>query len=476
MDRGELSGAMIRHLGEVFMRALTRMAPTLARRDFDGIEQGLQDVGRQVMGEVVEAVVQAIVATEATEPPRCGTCEQPMRVVERERPRTLQGLVGDYRLVRPYFACDRCHHGMAPVDERLGIGAGALSPGLSRAACRLGIDDSFGETPGALAETLRVNVAQESSRRITEGIGAVAEREEQELIARAQAGREPLDRPVTVAAGSALLVEADGVQVHLDDDWHETKVGLAAPLGPATHTDAQSGRTTLVTGRPSYCAGFEPAEMFWYRLYVTACRQGLGSASLTLIVVLGDGADWIWRYAARFLAVGTAEIVEIVDIYHAWEHLGTVARAVFGTGIAAAAWCEPLKTKLRAEGVAPILAALGELTPTELAAVEEVRKALGYFTTHAARMNYPAFVARQLPIGSGAIESACKTLIQEREKGAGMRWTKTGAQAVATLRALHRSGRWTPFWRTHPQRRRSAVFPRQRLPASGDTVTLKQAA
>jgi hypothetical protein len=233
---------------------------------------------------------------------------------------------------------------------------------------------------------------------------------------------------------------------------------------------------TLITGRPSYCAGFEPAEVFWYRLYVTACRQGLGSSALSLIVVLGDGADWIWGYAGRFLAVGTAGIVEIVDIYHAWEHLGTVAKAVFATGSAAAAWCEPLKTKLREEGVAPILAALGALTPTELAAIEEVRKAHGYFTTHAARMNYPAFVARQLPIGSGAIESACKTLIQEREKGAGMRWTKTGAQAVATLRALHRSGRWTPFWETHPQRRRPAVFPRHPLPASGDTENLKQAA
>jgi hypothetical protein len=476
MDRSELSAAMIRHLGDVFMTALTRMAPALATRDLDGIEQGLQDLGRQVMGEVVEAVVKAVATTESAEPPRCPTCAQAMRLVDEERPRTLQGLVGDYRLVRPYFACDRCHHGEAPLDERLGIGAGALSPGLSRAACRFGIDDSFGETPSALAETLRVNVAQEGSRRITEGIGQVAEEEEQALIARAQAGREPLGEPVTPAAGAALLVEADGALVHLDDDWHEVKVGLAAPLGPATHTDPKTGRSTLVTGPPSYCAGFEAAEVFWYRLYVTACRQGLGSAALSLIVVLGDGADWIWRYAARFLAVGTAEIVEIVDIYHAWEHLGTVANAVFGAGSAAAAWSEPLKGKLQEEGVAPILAALGELTPTTPAGSEEVRKALGYFTTNAARMNYPAFVARQLPIGSGAVESACKTLIEEREKGAGMRWTKTGAQVVATLRALQRSGRWTAFWATHPQRRRPAVFPRHPPDAAAHPEPLKQAA
>ena len=117
------------------------------------------------------------------------------------------------------------------------------------------------------------------------------------------------------------------------------------------------------------------------------------------------------------------------------------------------------------------LAALAELTPEGAEATEEVRKAIGYFTEHAGRMDYPKFIERQLPIGSGAIESACKTLIEEREKGAGMRWTEQGAgrsvppdasgQSVATLRALHKSGRWGTFWKTHPQRRRPAVFPRK---------------
>ncbi len=200
----------------------------------------------------------------------------------------------------------------------------------------------------------------------------------------------------------------------------------------------------------------------------TLVRRGLGSAALTLIVVLGDGADWIWRYAARFLAVGTAEIVEIVDVYHAWEHLGTVATAVLGHGTAAAhAWCEPLKEKLLTAGVAPILEALGDLAPTDPTAAEEVRKALGYFTTNARRMDYPTFLARHLPIGSGAVESSCKTLIEEREKGAGMRWTKGDAQAVASLRALWRSGRWKQFWTTHPQCRRPPVA---RYPATGETL------
>ena len=104
---------------------------------------------------------------------------------------------------------------------------------------------------------------------------------------------------------------------------------------------------------------------------------------------------------------------------------------------------------------------LADLQPSDAEARDEVRKALGYFAANASRMDYPTLIASKLPIGSGAIESTCKTLIEEREKGAGMRWTESGAQAVATLRALHKSGRWTQFWHTHPQLRRPPVSHRK---------------
>jgi ribosomal protein L34E len=473
MDRSNLSTTIICDVGELMMQELTRIGPELLASDFDEIEQRLQDLGRRVMGKVVERIVVTLAAQPIATPPRCPTCQHSMRLVDSARPRHLQGLVGDDALARPYFGCAACHRGLAPLDERLGLGAGALSPGLARVACRLGIEDSFGETADALAETLRVNVAREATRRITEGIGQVAEDAAQAAITRAQAGYAPLKEVNPLPGGAALLIEVDGAQVHLDDDWHEAKVGLAAPLGPTTRTNPDTGREMRVMGKPSYCAGFESAETFWYRVYVEACRQGLGGVGVALIVVLADGAEWIWHYAARFLAVGRAEIIEIVDIYHAWEHLGTVATAVFGHGTSAAcAWSEPLKEKLLTEGVAPILTAFGDLVPTDPTATEEVRKAVGYFTTNAARMDYPTFLARQLPIGSGAVESSCKTLIEEREKGAGMRWTKTNAQAVASLRALWRSGRWNEFWATHPQCRRPPVV----LHGVGSDGIQKQAA
>lgn len=310
MDRAELSEAIVEELGELFVRELVQAGPELVTSDLDGIERRLQEVSRRVWGRVVEAVVTTIAAGSSGERPSCEPCHQVMRTVDPARSRALQGLVGDYRVRRAYFVCDRCGHGVAPLDERLGLGPGALSPGLARVACRVGIEDGFGTAADLVHETLRVDVATEAVRRITEGIGAVAEAEQQRLIEQAQAGHAP---PADVEpAPAALVVEVDGVQVHAGGDWHEMKVGLVAPLGPATRTVTETGRIALTLGRQSACAGFEPAALFWYRVYVAACQRGLMAPDLALVVVLGDGAGWIWNYAWQFLGRRGVEVVEIL--------------------------------------------------------------------------------------------------------------------------------------------------------------------
>lgn len=471
MDRVDLSACIIQELGDLFAQELSQVAPELVKSDLDGIEQALQGVGRRVFGRVAEETIAAIEAGQPKEPPHCPLCQQPMRLVDRARPRSLQGLVGDYQLVRGYFYCDRCSKGCAPLDERLGIGPGSFSPGLARVACRLGIEKSFPEAADALGEALHMTVITESVRRITEGIGEVAEREQQAAVALAKKGEEPVQSDQVAAATGILAVEVDGAMIHLEKEWRETKVGVVSPLGPKEVVDRDSGRVHLKLADQSYCVGLEKAEEFWYRVYAEACRRGLGGLAVVLVVVLGDGADWIWRYARQFVGIGSVQVVEIVDIFHAFEHLWTVANAVFGAGSAKATdWAKALQRKLEEEGVKPVLEALGQLETDDQGAAKEVRKALAYFTEHAERMDYPRFIALKLPIGSGAVECACKVILEEREKGAGMRWSYAGAQAVATLRALHRSGRWKEFWQSHPQRRRPPV-PRGRRPTVGPLDT-----
>jgi len=232
------------------------------------------------------------------------------------------------------------------------------------------------------------------------------------------------------------------------------------------------GRGRRPERAPSYGTGCEEAQAFWGRAHIEACRRGRGTAAVRTVVALGDGAEWIWRHARAYLGLPDVEMVEIIDLYHAYEYLWAVGNAVFGEGTAAAAWVEPLKTRLYTEGAAPLHAALTTLartvciptadTTAESVAATAVRRALEYVTTNAPRLDYPAFMARRFPIGSGVVESRCKVVVQARTKGAGMRWSGVGAQRVATLRALHRSGRWDAFWQTQPQRAHLHLVPRPR--------------
>lgn len=474
MDRAELSDSIIQEMGQLFVQELRQRAPELVKADPDGIEQRLQRLGQRVLGRVVEETMAAMERGRAAESPSCSHCHRPMRLVDEARSRSLRELVGDYRLVRAYFSWDRCRQGVYPLDEQLGIGPGLFSPGLARVACRLGIEQPSPQVAEALEESLQMTVMAESVRRLTEGIGEGAAQEQQAEVARARRGEDPVGANSLTNGPGMLAVERDGAMVPLQKEWHEAKVGVISPLGPQEVVDRDSGRVRLQLAGASYCVGLEPAEEFWYRVYAEACRRGLGSLGVVLVVVLGDGAEWIWRYARQFVGIGRIEVVEIVDIFHAFEHLWTVANAVFGAGSARAAqWVEPRKGKLEREGVRPVLEALGELETEDEGAAREVSKAIGYFTEHAARMDYPRFIAMKLPIGSGAVEGACKVILEEREKGAGMRWSGREAQAVAPLRALHRSGRWKEFWRSHPQRRRPPIAPRRQR---GEAHPWKQAA
>ncbi len=480
MDRAELSAAIIQEMGAVFRVALAEALPAVLTSDLAGMEQRLRQVGRVVCGAVMERVAAAREATEERGAcPACGGC---LQRVDQARRRTLQGLVGDYTLHRGYDQCGACKQGHAPLDVRLGLGTGSLAPGLLRVVCRAGIEGGFVDTGDRVVESVGVTIDDEVLRRLTEGIGAVAEAEVQAAMARVARGCPAwtdADAAVTMAPESGVLaVEVDGMGVHRDDDGHEMKVVTVAPLGPGVEVDADTGRERLCGGQASYGAGFEEAQSFWGRGHVEACRRGLGTPAVRTVVAHGDGAEWIWRHARAFLALPGVELVEIIDLYHAYEYLWAVGNAVFGAETAAAAaWVDPLKTRLYTEGAAPLHAALTTLArtvgvpapdaATESAAAMAARRAIEYVTTNAARLDYPAFMARRFPSGSGAVESSCKSVVQARTKGAGLRWSAAGAQQVVSLRALPRSGRWEAFWQSQPQRARLLLFPRaRRTPAA----------
>jgi len=189
MDREDLSADSIHEVGLLFEAALRAAAVEMRTDDLAGLERRLQAVGRVVLGQVIERVLARRAAREGAERLPCPHCGGPMRRVDLQRTRHIQGVVGDDTIRRPYDLRDACRRGQAPLDVRIGLGPGTLSPTLNRAVCRLSIESSFETAMDAARDTRGVTVPDETARRDTEGIGAVAEADQQADMDAARQGR-----------------------------------------------------------------------------------------------------------------------------------------------------------------------------------------------------------------------------------------------------------------------------------------------
>jgi hypothetical protein len=471
MDRTERIAAVGAEVGEIIRVGLEQLWDQALGAELGSVEVRVQRLLRRAGGCILAGLGQAqVAALTAGAPPRCARCARPLRPVG-VRPRQVVGLVGDARVERPYYQCAGCGTGVAPLDEVWGLGSGVLTPGLARVVCRDGLEAPFGQGASLVAEHLGVELDDDLVRRTTERLGLLADADH-------AAGSSWL-AAADQAVPETLVVELDGGLVHLRQAWHELKAGRVAPLGPRVVDDPASGDRYLALGPSCYCAGLESSADFWPRLAREASRAGLGRG-VRRVVVLADGAEWIWQQARDQLAFPGVEVVEILDFYHASQHLAQAAAAVYGAqSEVGGKWLDKQCHLLRHQGVAPVLSTLESLQAPDAAGEDILRRVRAYVATHRARMDYPAFRARLFPLGSGAIESTVKNLIQAREVLAGMRWTRDGAHAVANLRALHRSvDRWAAFWRSQPLRRARAALapPAPALPAAAPPCRITAAA
>ncbi|MGH7921888.1 MAG: ISKra4 family transposase, partial [Candidatus Dormibacteraceae bacterium] len=350
---------------------------------------------------------------------------------------------------RAYYHCATCGKGVCPRDRDLGVEGSSLSPGLLRMVARTGSDEPFGEARRDLQELAGLELTAKRVERTTEAVG-----ESVRLGAEAEADgilSGQILPALGVEAPTKLYITLDGTGVPMvprenagrrgkgvDGRAHTREVKLGC-LFTQTKLD-QEGNPVRDPDSSTYAFSLANAERFGTLLYAEARTRGVDLAKE--VIVIGDGAPWIWNLADEHFPGA----IQIVDLYHARQHLHDLAKQVLpGGGVEdGGAWLADRLAELDQGDIDQLLLALLE---TPAAANEEVRKAISYFDTNRQRMRYGRFRHDGLFVGSGAVEAGCKKVVHKRLKQSGMRWTVRGAGSVISLRCQHASDRWDEIWK-----------------------------
>ncbi len=363
------------------------------------------------------------------------------------RSKHLVTVLSPVEVERAYYHCTRCQQGVIPKDQELDIVDSSFSPGVRRMMGRVGAKEAFDEGRRDLEELAGVVVKTKAVERVSEAIGQDVERfSEAERRAAVSCKLE------SIAAVDTLYIAMDGTGVPVVPHETEGRKGKDE-TGRAKTREAKLGcvftQTTVDDqGRPlrdsqstTYVGAIETAEQFGPRIYAEAVRRGLKRAKR--IVVLGDGAVWIWNIAEEHFHGA----IQIVDLYHAREHLAELGKIIYGPASTKAKdWVAGRCEQLDEGNTTAVLKALNRLRPGDPAAQKAVEQAITYFENNAERMRYARFRSQTLFVGSGVMEAGCKTIIGLRLKQSGMRWTVRGANAIIALRCSQLSGRWEEFW------------------------------
>jgi len=237
-----------------------------------------------------------------------------------------------------------------------------------------------------------------------------------------------------------MAVAMDGCMINIrGEGWKEVKTVAVSAIETQV---GESGELEVSLQRTSYRAGLWEAASFAHQQWAEGCRRGLEKAKR--VICVSDGAPWIWAIVAMCYA---PRCVEILDWWHAVQKLWELAFTLLGQdNVQSQTWAKQQKSLLWTGHLRQVLHELRLLCPRGEGIPDKVRQGIGYLFRHRWRMCYQAFREAGCPIGSGSVESACKVVVQERLKQAGMRWSRAGAQAMLALRSVFLSDRWQEVW------------------------------
>ena len=373
--------------------------------------------------------------------PLPGDATQPGEKCTAAVSRQVDSVFGILTLRRNYYHCAQGNSGRYPLDAALGLVEGH-TPMLARLITRAGAQSGY----EAASEDLRVYggiaVSGRQIHRLLQVTGPQMQR------ALAQTPPVALTAPIPVLYVSvdgtgapmvpAALVGRKGKQPDGRAQTREVKLGCVF----TQHEQDEEGRPVRDPASTTYLCGLETAVDFGIRLRHEALRRGMGQSQRTAL--LGDGAAWIWELSR----VNFAHATEILDYYHGREHLTKLVHSLVGQGTPAADCLLDRWEDWLWEGEVDRLlkTARHKAKGLSLLADKTVATELNYLEKNRGRMRYAEFRRLGLFIGSGVVEAGCKTVIGQRAKQSGMKWTEVGLLNVLNPRCALIGGQFDDCW------------------------------
>jgi len=369
--------------------------------------------------------------------------------------KTFESALGPLHLERAYYHCEQCQSGFCPRDRALGLESFSLTPGVLRMTGSAAALVSFEESSGLLHELAGVEVSAKQAERAAEALGAEIAVDEHQQVEEMGEGAPTMYLGMDgtgVPMRAQEVADRAGKQA---DGSAKTREAKIVTIWTAESRDKE-GKPVRDPGSVTYSAAIESAATpdtspnlsdFAERVLREAARRGFPEAPRQ--VVLGDGSTWIWNTATELFPQAT----QILDRFHAKEHLSKVGKAIYGESTEGKQWIQTRYDELD-EGR---LKSLVEALHGQASQYKEARECVHYIWNNRRRMRYPKFHQQGFCTSTGVVEAGCKVVIGTRLKRAGMHWTVKGANAIIALRCSKLSGRFEGFWERRSERNQAAA-------------------
>jgi hypothetical protein len=413
--------------------------PLPAPRSLAEIEQQALDMQEKMKQAFLEeSLREAQTQVDAEHPEEskisCPDCQK-SAWYKGDRSKNVVTMAGKVTFSRRYYYCHRCDKGFYPQDVAWSMPQGTLvTVSVQQKLVALSVGFPFAQASEIFFYLTNLRVSTRSTERLcVHQAGEQAERyyevQQSQMLPLAYVPLSSL--PDDLPTPEILYLEADGIHTPLKGGhYKEMKVGVAR----STFFD---GREDEATGYVSHLGDATTFGACWERLAISR-----GYLQAKVVVVLGDGATWLWNVAdSRF-----PRAIQILDFWHALEYVGKVARDAFGDDtVRLKAWFSHRALEMQKSNWSAFYSSLELIRPFLGSNTDSFENLLRYFKNNASRMDYASYLKRGFSIGSGLAESSCKRIVTARLKCSGMHWSEKGAQAMARLRGLFLGGDWNAF-------------------------------